>query len=99
MSQQELIARAWALTEAIETAAADNDWPRAAELTNTRSPLLMGLQSDQPADAMFTIRRLQASIATIMNVATSAEITLMRNHRQALTQANAASRYQQAARF
>ncbi len=41
MSQQDLIAHAWALSEAIETAAADNDWPRAAELTNTRSPLLI----------------------------------------------------------
>jgi flagellar protein FliT len=99
MNQQELIAQAWALTEAIESAAADNDWPRAAELTHTRSPLLMGLQADQPADAMVTIRRIQASIAAIMNVATSAETTLMRNHRQALAQADAAGRYQQAARF
>jgi len=99
MNQQELIAQAWALTEAIEIAAADNDWPRAAELTQTRSPLLMGLQADQPADAMVIIRRIQASIATIMNVATSAETALMRNHRQAMNQASAASRYQQAARL
>ncbi|MGV7242594.1 flagellar protein FliT [Caballeronia sp. M23-90] len=97
MNQQELIAQAWALTEAIENAAADNDWPRAAELTQTRSPLLMGLQADQPADAMVIIRRIQASIATIMNVAASAETTLMRNHRQAMNKANAVSRYQQAA--
>jgi flagellar protein FliT len=99
MNQQELIAQAWALTQAIESAAADNDWPRAAELTHTRSPLLMSLQADQPANAMITIRRIQASIASIMQVATSAETALMRNHRQAMNQANAASRYQQAARF
>jgi len=68
MNQQELIAQAWALTEAIENAAADNDWPRAAELTQTRSPLLMGLQADQPADAMVIIRRIQASIANNVNL-------------------------------
>lgn len=99
MNQEELIARAWVLTEAIESAAADNDWPRAAELTNTRSPLLMSLQADQSADSMVTIRRIQASIGAIMHAATSAETALMRNHRQAMNQANAASRYQQAARF
>ncbi|KQR79604.1 hypothetical protein ASG35_06865 [Burkholderia sp. Leaf177] len=99
MNQLELIAKAWALTEAIESAAAENDWPRAAELTNARSPLLMSLQADQSDESMVTIRRIQASIATIMNVATSAETALMRNHRQALTQANAAGRYQQAAQF
>ncbi|WP_213780471.1 flagellar protein FliT [Caballeronia sp. dw_276] len=99
MNQQELIAQAWALTEAIESAAANNDWPRAAELSLARSPLLMGLQADQPADSMVTIRRIQASIAAMMNVATSAETALMKSHRQALNQASAAGRYQQAAQF
>lgn len=99
MNQQEAIAQAWALTEAIERAAAENDWRRAAELSHARSPLLMSLQADQPDDAMVTIRRIQASIATITDVATRAETNLMRNYRQALNHANAAGQYQQAARF
>lgn len=99
MNQQELIAQAWALTEAIESAAADNDWARAAELTNARSPLLMALQGDQPAESLLTVRRIQASIAAVMEVATSAETTLMRSYRQSIEQARSASRYQQAAQF
>jgi flagellar protein FliT len=99
MDQQELIAQAWGLTQAIESAAADNDWPRAAELSNARSPLLMALQGEQSDDAMVVIRRIQASIAAVMDVATSAETVLMKNYRQSIEQARAASRYQQAAQF
>ncbi|AME22813.1 hypothetical protein [Burkholderia sp. PAMC 26561] len=99
MNQQELIAQAWALTEAIEQAAADNDWLGAAQLTNTRSPLLMALQADQPNDSMIKIRRIQTSIAMIMDMAASAETTLMNRYRNSIERACAASRYQRAAQF
>lgn len=99
MTQQDLISEAWNLTEAIESAAASNDWARAAELTETRSPLLMALGGEQSADALATIRKIQASMDAVRQQAEAAQHALVSRHRQSMDQANAASQYQQAAQI
>ncbi len=97
MNQQEMIQHAWALTEAIEAAAQAGDWTRAAELTQARSPLLMSLEADQPAESLATIRRIQASIEAMMSRAQAAQTMLSTAYRKSMDQAQAASRYQKAA--
>ncbi|KMY86583.1 hypothetical protein BUMB_03510c [Candidatus Paraburkholderia calva] len=98
MNQQEMIQHAWALTEAIEAAAAAaGDWTRAAELTQARSPMLMSLEADQPADSLQTIHRIQASIEAMMNRAQSAQALLSTAYRKSMQQAQAAKQYQKAA--
>jgi flagellar protein FliT len=97
MNQQELIQNAWALTEAIEEAVDAQDWPRAAELTQARSPLLMALDADQPPDALATIRRIQTSIESMMGRTRVAQVMLSTAYRKSMDQAQAASRYQKGA--
>jgi flagellar protein FliT len=97
--QHEMIEQAWTLTQAIEEAAAASDWPRAAELSEVRSPLLMGLQAEQPAEALGMIREIQASMAAVTEAARIAQEGLATGYRRALDGANAASRYQAAARL
>ncbi|SAL20322.1 flagellar protein FliT [Caballeronia telluris] len=99
MSQHELIQRAWDLTGEIETAVAECEWTRAAELAEARAPLLMSLEADQPADALATIRKIQSSIEAVTQAAAIAQEALVANHRRSMERASAASRYQQAARF
>lgn len=97
MNQQDMISHAWALSEAVEHAVAEGDWTRAAELAEIRSPLLMALHGDQPADALVTIGRIQASIALVMEAAQSAQAALVESHYKYVNQASAASLYHQAA--
>ncbi|KIG02415.1 hypothetical protein [Caballeronia concitans] len=99
MNQQELIQRAWALTEAIEAAVDAQDWPRAAELTQARTPLVMAFEADQPAESLATIRRIQASIESTMERSQAAQTILSTGYRRSMEHAQAAGRYQQAARF
>jgi hypothetical protein len=99
MNQHEMIERAWALTEAIEAAVDAQDWPRAAELTQARTPLVMAFEADQPAASLATIRRIQASIESMMGRAQAAQAMLGTGYRRSMDQAQAAGRYQQAMRF
>ncbi|WP_244814629.1 flagellar protein FliT [Caballeronia sp. Lep1P3] len=99
MQQHEIIQRAWALTEAIEAAVTAQDWTRAAELTASRTPLVMAIEADQPEESLTTIRRIQASMESLMTRAQAAQTMLAAGYRQSMERAKAAGRYQQAARF
>lgn len=99
MNQQRLIEDAWALTEAIELAASKEDWEHAAGLAEARSPMLMSLQADQPAEALAVIRKIQASIDAVASRAQEAQTALAATYRRSMDGANAASRYHQAARL
>ena len=99
MEQQEVIQRAWALTEAIESAVAEQDWTRAAELTQARTPLVMQIGAEQSADALVIIRKIQASIDAVAIRARDAQSTLSATYRRSMEGAKAAGRYHQAARF
>jgi flagellar protein FliT len=97
MNQQEMIQHAWALTEAIEAAAADQDWARAVELSRVRSPLLMSIEADQPAESLAVIRRIQSSIEAMMSRAQAAQALLSTAYRKSMDGARAAGQYQKAA--
>lgn len=97
MDQYELIQRAWALTEAIEAAASAEDWARAAELTEARSSLLMRLHGEQSAESIAIVRRIQASIESMMGRSQDAQAMLATAYRKSTDQAQAAARYQKAA--
>jgi len=55
----ESLSRAYELTQAMSAAAAVGDWPRAAELAEQRSPLLMALAPAQTPEALAMIRAIQ----------------------------------------
>ena len=95
-NQQELINQAWELTKQIEAAAADGDWPRAALLSDDRSPLLMSLQADQPAEALATIRLIQASIDGISIKAAQAQTALNAAYHQSMGKVAAADQFRRA---
>jgi flagellar protein FliT len=97
MDQQDIVQHAWALTEAIEAAASAGDWTRAAELTQTRSPMLMSLHAEQSAETLQIIRRIQTSIEAMMSRAQDAQMMLSTAYRKSMNQAQAAGRYQKAA--
>ncbi|SAK41071.1 hypothetical protein AWB75_00279 [Caballeronia catudaia] len=99
MNQHELIQHVWALTEAIEAAVDAQDWVKAAELTQARTPLVMQIGAEQSADALVTIRKIQASIESMMSQAQAANVLLSTGYRRAMDKAQAAGRYHQAARF
>ncbi|AQG97494.1 hypothetical protein [Caballeronia cordobensis] len=99
MEQHEIVQRAWALTEAVEAAVGAQDWLKAAELAQARTPLVMAIEKDQSAEALAVIRRIQASIESMMGRAEAAQSLLGTGYRRAMDQAQAAGRYQQAARF
>ncbi|CAL8475490.1 flagellar protein FliT [Caballeronia sp. S22] len=99
MNQYELIQHAWTLTEAIEAAVAAEDWVKAAELTQARTPLVMQIGAEQSADALVIIRKIQASIESMMSQVQEANVLLSTGYRLAMDKANAAGRYHQAARF
>ncbi|MDR5778219.1 flagellar protein FliT [Caballeronia sp. LZ065] len=99
MNQHELIQEAWSLTEAIETAVGNEDWARAAELTQARAPLVMAMRAEQPVESLAVIRRIQASMDAVASRAQMAQTALAANYRRSMDGAKAASRYQQAARF
>lgn len=99
MNQQQLIERAWALTEQIEAAAADADWTRAAALTEARAPFVMAMQAPQPAEAMVVIRKIQASMEAVSQLARVAQMGIAATYRKSMDNAQKAGRYQQAAWF
>ncbi|SAK91834.1 flagellar protein FliT [Caballeronia ptereochthonis] len=99
MNQKRLIQDAWTLTEAIELAVGKEDWEHAASLAEARSPMLMSLQADQPAEALVVIRKIQASINAVASRARAEQVNLSATYCQSMENAKAASQYQQMARF
>jgi flagellar protein FliT len=99
MDQRELVQHAWALTEAIEAAAEAQDWARAAELAKARSPLVMAFEAQQTEESLSTIRRIQASMESMMGRTDAAQAMLAMAYRKSMDQTQAARRYQKAAWF
>ncbi|MEZ2350610.1 flagellar protein FliT [Caballeronia sp. RCC_10] len=91
--------RVWELSQAIEVAAVEGNWALAASLAETRSPLLMTFAPEQSAEALAAIRKIHSSIAAVTQAAGIARDALVASHRQSMERANAASRYQKAARL
>jgi flagellar protein FliT len=99
MDQQRLIEDVWALTEAIEIAVGKEDWEHAAGLVEARSPMLMSIRAEQPAEALTVIRKIQASIDAVAARAHTAQMALATTYRRSMDGAKAASQYHRAARF
>jgi flagellar protein FliT len=99
MTQNDVILKAHSLTEAIQAAAAGNEWNRAVELTGALGPLLRRLAPEQSSEALTVIRKIQASMDSISQSAREAQNTLTTQYRQSMNRASAAGRYQQAAQF
>ncbi|WP_179404110.1 flagellar protein FliT [Burkholderia guangdongensis] len=91
------IERIWALTQAIEHAAAMADWPCAARLVDERSPLVMALGAEQTPDALATIRRIQAIDAAVFAQAKTTQHALQIDFRAAIGRTDAARQYQRIA--
>jgi flagellar protein FliT len=99
MEQNALIEQLLALTLAIEHAATLADWPEAARLVEERSPLFTSLQREQDAAAMGKIDRIRAIDAAVTANAKLTQTELQTEYSGAMRQVQAASKYQQAARF
>jgi flagellar protein FliT len=99
MEQNSLIDRLLELTLAIQHAAAMADWQEAARLTEERTPLFMGLTPQQAATAMEVINRIQAIDAAIAADANTTQAELQIEYGAAMKKVQAASKYQQVARF
>jgi hypothetical protein len=93
------IERAWALTKAIEQAAAAGEWAAAAALANERSPLLMSLQAPQPAAALDILRRIHAIDRQIVADAQTARSAIDTEYQAAMQTIRCANAYQQATAF
>jgi flagellar protein FliT len=97
--QDALVERLFALTKDMETAAILADWPRVAELDAARTPLLRALTREQSPQALATIREIQGIDAAVLAEATATRSELATEYHSAMKRVNAASRYQQGARF
>jgi flagellar protein FliT len=91
--------RIWALTKAIEQAAAVGEWEQAAALVGERSPLLMSLSVQQATAELPRITELRAIDARIAENAQTAQQTLGAEYRAAMQATRHASQYQRVAQF
>ena len=99
MEQYALVDRILAMTLAIEHAVALADWTEAARLTEERSPLFARLTRAQDAVSMEKINRIRAIDARTSGEASTARSELQTEYSAAMRRAQAASKYQAAARF
>lgn len=93
------IERIWQFTKDIEQAAAVGEWERAAQLAGERSPLLMSLGAQQSADALATLREIQAIDLRIAEAAQAAQESLGAEYRAAMLATRNANQYQRIAQF
>ncbi|MDR8397784.1 MULTISPECIES: flagellar protein FliT [Paraburkholderia] len=99
MTQAELVERVLSITRAIEQAASLADWPEAARLTETRSPLLMSLTAGQKPAALEMIRQIQAIDAALLADAEVTQNELHIEFEAAIGRTRAAGEYQRMARL
>ncbi|CAG4903339.1 flagellar protein FliT [Paraburkholderia saeva] len=85
--------RALGLTQAIETAVAEDDWVRASALAEERSPLLMSLSPTQTPQALETIRAIQRIDASIREYIRNGHDRLAAQHGAALKRIESVSLY------
>jgi flagellar protein FliT len=90
----ESLSRAYELTQAIHSAVAEGDWPRAAELAEVRSPLLMSLTAVQSPEALAMIRAIQGLDAGIERTAHDGREAMASRQNDAMKRIAAANLYQ-----
>ncbi|WP_246173964.1 flagellar protein FliT [Paraburkholderia hayleyella] len=88
------LAQAFALTEAIQTATAENNWVCAAALVEARSPLLMSLQPAQTPEALEIIRAIQRIDGMIALHAQEEKEAMMARQNSAMQKIESVSLYQ-----
>ncbi|SAK99793.1 Flagellar protein FliT [Caballeronia fortuita] len=93
-NQADLLNTVWEMTQAIEASARSGDWIEAARITETRSPLLMSLQADQPASALDLIRRIQIADTAVVRAAHEHHAHLSSQYKRSMEGVNAANHYQ-----
>ncbi|MCC8402170.1 flagellar protein FliT [Paraburkholderia sp. MMS20-SJTN17] len=99
MNQPELVERVLSMTREIEQAASLADWPKAARLTEARSPLLMSLTADQEPAALDKIREIRAIDAALLADAEITQKELRIEFEAAIGRTRAAGQYQRMARL
>ncbi|MCC8393249.1 flagellar protein FliT [Paraburkholderia sp. MMS20-SJTR3] len=99
MDAQTDIERIWQLTKAIEQAAAVDEWERAAQLVDERSPLLMALGAQQPPVVIAQLKEIQAIDARVSAAAQDAQKALGEEYQAAMLATRNASQYQRIAQF
>jgi flagellar protein FliT len=85
--------RALGLSQAIEAAAAEGDWLRAAALAEERSPLLMSLSPTQTPQALETIRTIQRIDVAVTEQAKAGRDRLATQHSEAIQRIESVSLY------
>ncbi|MEA3118520.1 MAG: flagellar protein FliT [Paraburkholderia sp.] len=88
------LARAYELTCSIAVAADQDDWQIVSQLVDERSPLIMALGPEQPAQALAAIREIQRIDAAVMQRANGAREALARTFSEAQQRVTAAQFYQ-----
>jgi flagellar protein FliT len=89
----DVLDRAYSLTQAIESAAAQGDWLQAATHADERSPLLMSLQREQTPQALALIREIQRIDAAVAQRAQTGQEQLVTQHNESLKKIQATSLY------
>lgn len=82
------------LTQAIEAAAAQSDWPLAAALAGQQSELLKSLSPEQSADAQEIVRTIQRINASVAQQAGTEKDALVERHGESLNRIKSVSLYQ-----
>jgi flagellar protein FliT len=97
MDQNALVQRLLELTQAIEHAAAMADWPEAARLMETRTPLLHSLSAQQEPAALDVIQRIRSMDAAIAKSASTAQAELANEFQATMTRIHAVQQYNRTA--
>jgi flagellar protein FliT len=82
-----------ALTRAIESAAAQGDWVRAAALGDERNPMLMSLKQEQLPEALEMIYEIMRIDRAVTEQLKAGKERLDTQHNQALQNIKAVSKY------
>jgi flagellar protein FliT len=93
MDQNQVLERVVELTQMIEEAAANSDWPRAARLMERRTPLLESLSLPKSPAALQALRRVQASIDMLRARANVSRVELETEYGTAVKGVQGASAY------
>ncbi|SEF11032.1 protein FliT [Burkholderia sp. WP9] len=99
MTSRELAESLLALSQAIEHAAQQADWPEAARLSERRSPLLMSLTGDVDDETLKLVRRVQKIDEAVLALATRGKSELEGGHFKAMNCAAATREYHRVARY
>lgn len=97
MTSRELAEGLLAMTQAIEHAARQHDWPEAARLTEQRAPALMALKNDMNEETLKIVRIIQAIDAAVVAAAANDKEKLDVDYNLAMRSASATKEYHRVA--